>query len=352
MMEECCSCSTIHKNDKPSIYDNEPIIIYIYFTSEAFNVSAELYVKIHNAIGDIFNIREPMIFVDITDSADEFDQVLHKYYETNPIIILTESSSKNVIRAIEGISSDIDFSKLFLIASTSSAQDPLLLKDNIMRFLQLDSLYTIQSYTQLIDQIEADNIVLLVDEFDVWAANVASLIQEHYAPKQLLRMPLETTSVLPEGTMNIVALSTTPYPRLFDVLGPRKYDVKGVLLGDGSNRSTLQNQEQLDLMTLWDSKTLIPMHYMKNDRIENAIVDIAGPETRALNGTIMTLGYQVACYLKNNVYPASEYKKQKSLMGLTFDTKYPSVDTHVFFAMGFTQVGGICDQIKQIITVL
>ena len=330
---------------------SEAAIIFAFDSLSCRDLSSQQFKDMILAAIDLFSIQGDFDVLDVTGGYEEFNDIILSYYWQRPIIVIAEMGTDGTANLIKSIDSRIDTNNIFFISTTSSAKDPFLMKPNIMRLTQLDDERTIRAYTQVFDTVVADHKIMLVDENDDWARGVGDLIEAHYNG-EVLRFPLKSDIILPDGTLNALVVSSISYPTMFDILSPRKHDVVKVLFADGSSGETIPSEEYRDLLIMWQASIVIPISYANDPKITERLKAILGYRVDQVNTTSSVSAIQIASYLRDVVDDPQNYENQYFITGLEFGKGTFNIIVRVFFNAAHTEMDGTMGEILDVVVVL
>ena len=341
MYFDCCDHS-FSENDDISI-------VVVGNNTSVQNISFEQLSQLVYAATDMFSIERIYKLINITNGYDMLQEFIESC-DGNPIIIVGFLGSQDMINLITYVESN-NKNEFFFLSTGSSTKDPVLMKKNVMRIAHLDDERSIKSYIQIFDKTIADKHVMIVDEHDTWARNVADLMENHYG-NELIRLPLEKNITLPPGTLNVFVVSLVCYPLIFDILIPRKEDVVKITFADGPSSEPIPSKEYQDLLIKWNATIVVSNVFVNNPQIVEALEKKFDFPVASTAITMGLMAIQIAFYLKTNVSPFKDYGNQYFIANLEFGKESLNSVVRVFFNMGHTEMDGRLGEILDVIVVL
>lgn len=337
--------NNFHRNNNND--ENDVLLVYVYETGQSSVDSNEFSPNIINAIIELFNLKIEFIYVDIEGGYDELYEVISSNIDDKRIVILSNFNSTELKDMVLYIENNFNTQNVFVISTFSSADDPVLNQNYILRLYPRDGINA-QLFKLVLETVDVDNIVFLIDENDVWAHNLANDIESLFSPNTIIRLPLEHGVELPEGTMAILALAIDVLPPVFEILPDRTEDIRMVLFGDGSIGSLPENKIQLSLLQRWNTNIIMPKEGKTDQELITDIQNILNIEETLHSGiNSLTIGTQIAAYLEKCVEPES-FEDQYIIIGYRFEKETMDNITDTFYVMGYNEVNSTANVINMI----
>lgn len=337
--------NNFHRNNNND--ENDVLLVYVYETGQSSVDSNEFSPNIINAIIELFNLKIEFIYVDIEGGYDELYEVISSNIDDKRIVILSNFNSTELKDMVLYIENNFNTQNVFVISTFSSADDPVLNQNYILRLYPRDGINA-QLFKLVLETVDVDNIVFLIDENDVWAHNLANDIESLFSPNTIIRLPLEHGVELPEGTMAILALAIDVLPPVFEILPDRTEDIRMVLFGDGSIGSLPENKIQLSLLQRWNTNIIMPKEGKTDQELITDIQNILNVEETLHSGiNSLTIGTQIAAYLEKCVEPES-FEDQYIIIGYRFEKETMDNITDTFYVMGYNEVNSTANVINMI----
>lgn len=330
-------------------------LVYLYSTQSA---APERSVESLQLIPDIlaeYGISGQYTYINVTDRQNRLNlNTLFEYMDDHEddVVLLVNALGSELLYDVAAFLRQEEYTNYLILNSASTLNDVVLDDPRVVRIVPRDGVNAL-FFKELIVRVPADNRVLIVDENDKWAEQLASYIQE--VTPNMIRYDiadlLDGTTSLPLGTMAIVTLADPSIPAMMKILPSRSNDVKLLLLGESDAGISPASIEELQLFRQWNTKIIVPR--INTSTTVSTFVKRTGwtSISNTLGGVVSIL--QLAAYLKYALSTDRRALKDRSdevnalyllptirnyYMGIGLDEESMDALTGIYTALYFSRV--------------
>lgn len=330
-------------------------LVYLYSTQSA---APERSVESLQLIPDIlaeYGISGQYTYINVTDRQNRLNlNTLFEYMDDHEddVVLLVNALGSELLYDVAAFLRQEEYTNYLILNSASTLNDVVLDDPRVVRIVPRDGVNAL-FFKELIVRVPADNRVLIVDENDKWAEQLASYIQE--VTPNMIRYDiadlLDGTTSLPLGTMAIVTLADPSIPAMMKILPSRSDDVKVLLLGESDAGISPASIEELQLFRQWNTKIIVPR--INTSTTVSTFVKRTGwtSISNTLGGVVSIL--QLAAYLKYALSTDRRALKDRSdevnalyllptirnyYMGIGLDEESMDALTGIYTALYFSRV--------------
>lgn len=330
-------------------------LVYLYSTQSA---APERSVESLQLIPDIlaeYGISGQYTYINVTDRQNRLNlNTLFEYMDDHEddVVLLVNALGSELLYDVAAFLRQEEYTNYLILNSASTLNDVVLDDPRVVRIVPRDGVNAL-FFKELIVRVPADNRVLIVDENDKWAEQLASYIQE--VTPNMIRYDiadlLDGTTSLPLGTMAIVTLADPSIPAMMKILPSRSNDVKVLLLGESDAGISPASIEELQLFRQWNTKIIVPR--INTSTTVSTFVKRTGwtSISNTLGGVVSIL--QLAAYLKYALSTDRRALKDRSdevnalyllptirnyYMGIGLDEESMDALTGIYTALYFSRV--------------
>lgn len=330
-------------------------LVYLYSTQSA---APERSVESLQLIPDIlaeYGISGQYTYINVTDKQNRLNlNTLFEYMDDHEddVVLLVNALGSELLYDVAAFLRQEEYTNYLILNSASTLDDVVLDDPRVVRIVPRDGVNAL-FFKELIVRVPADNRVLIVDENDKWAEQLASYIQE--VTPNMIRYDiadlLDGTTSLPLGTMAIVTLADPSIPAMMKILPSRSNDVKLLLLGESDAGISPASIEELQLFRQWNTKIIVPR--INTSTTVSTFVKRTGwtSISNTLGGVVSIL--QLAAYLKYALSTDRRALKDRSdevnalyllptirnyYMGIGLDEESMDALTGIYTALYFSRV--------------
>lgn len=330
-------------------------LVYLYSTQSA---APERSVESLQLIPDIlaeYGISGQYTYINVTDRQNRLNlNTLFEYMDDHEddVVLLVNALGSELLYDVAAFLRQGEYTNYLILNSASTLDDVVLDDPRVVRIVPRDGVNAL-FFKELIVRVPADNRVLIVDENDKWAEQLASYIQE--VTPNMIRYDiadlLDGTTSLPLGTMAIVTLADPSIPAMMKILPSRSNDVKVLLLGESDAGISPASIEELQLFRQWNTKIIVPR--INTSTTVSTFVKRTGwtSISNTLGGVVSIL--QLAAYLKYALSTDRRALKDRSdevnalyllptirnyYMGIGLDEESMDALTGIYTALYFSRV--------------
>lgn len=330
-------------------------LVYLYSTqSAAPERSAESLQLIPDILAE-YGISGQYTYINVTDRQNRLNlNTLFEYMDDHEddVVLLVNALGSELLYDVAAFLRQEEYTNYLILNSASTLDDVVLDDPRVVRIVPRDGVNAL-FFKELIVRVPADNRVLIVDENDKWAEQLASYIQE--VTPNMIRYDiadlLDGTTSLPLGTMAIVTLADPSIPAMMKILPSRSNDVKVLLLGESDAGISPASIEELQLFRQWNTKIIVPR--INTSTTVSTFVKRTGwtSISNTLGGVVSIL--QLAAYLKYALSTDRRALKDRSdevnalyllptirnyYMGIGLDEESMDALTGIYTALYFSRV--------------
>lgn len=330
-------------------------LVYLYSTqSAAPERSAESLQLIPDILAE-YGISGQYTYINVTDRQNRLNlNILFEYMDDHEddVVLLVNALGSELLYDVAAFLRQEEYTNYLILNSASTLDDVVLDDPRVVRIVPRDGVNAL-FFKELIVRVPADNRVLIVDENDKWAEQLASYIQE--VTPNMIRYDiadlLDGTTSLPLGTMAIVTLADPSIPAMMKILPSRSNDVKVLLLGESDAGISPASIEELQLFRQWNTKIIVPR--INTSTTVSTFVKRTGwtSISNTLGGVVSIL--QLAAYLKYALSTDRRALKDRSdevnalyllptirnyYMGIGLDEESMDALTGIYTALYFSRV--------------
>lgn len=330
-------------------------LVYLYSTqSAAPERSAESLQLIPDILAE-YGISGQYTYINVTDRQNRLNlNTLFEYMDDHEddVVLLVNALGSELLYDVAAFLRQEEYTNYLILNSASTLNDVVLDDPRVVRIVPRDGVNAL-FFKELIVRVPADNRVLIVDENDKWAEQLASYIQE--VTPNMIRYDiadlLDGTTSLPLGTMAIVTLADPSIPAMMKILPSRSNDVKVLLLGESDAGISPASIEELQLFRQWNTKIIVPR--INTSTTVSTFVKRTGwtSISNTLGGVVSIL--QLAAYLKYALSTDRRALKDRSdevnalyllptirnyYMGIGLDEESMDALTGIYTALYFSRV--------------
>lgn len=330
-------------------------LVYLYSTqSAAPERSAESLQLIPDILAE-YGISGQYTYINVTDRQNRLNlNTLFEYMDDHEddVVLLVNALGSELLYDVAAFLRQEEYTNYLILNSASTLDDVVLDDPRVARIVPRDGVNAL-FFKELIVRVPADNRVLIVDENDKWAEQLASYIQE--VTPNMIRYDiadlLDGTTSLPLGTMAIVTLADPSIPAMMKILPSRSNDVKVLLLGESDAGISPASIEELQLFRQWNTKIIVPR--INTSTTVSTFVKRTGwtSISNTLGGVVSIL--QLAAYLKYALSTDRRALKDRSdevnalyllptirnyYMGIGLDEESMDALTGIYTALYFSRV--------------
>lgn len=330
-------------------------LVYLYSTqSAAPERSAESLQLIPDILAE-YGISGQYTYINVTDRQNRLNlNILFEYMDDHEddVVLLVNALGSELLYDVAAFLRQEEYTNYLILNSASTLDDVVLDDPRVVRIVPRDGVNAL-FFKELIVRVPADNRVLIVDENDKWAEQLASYIQE--VTPNMIRYDiadlLDGTTSLPLGTMTIVTLADPSIPAMMKILPSRSNDVKLLLLGESDAGISPASIEELQLFRQWNTKIIVPR--INTSTTVSTFVKRTGwtSISNTLGGVVSIL--QLAAYLKYALSTDRRALKDRSdevnalyllptirnyYMGIGLDEESMDALTGIYTALYFSRV--------------
>lgn len=330
-------------------------LVYLYSTqSAAPERSAESLQLIPDILAE-YGISGQYTYINVTDRQNRLNlNTLFEYMDDHEddVVLLVNALGSELLYDVAAFLRQEEYTNYLILNSASTLNDVVLDDPRVVRIVPRDGVNAL-FFKELIVRVPADNRVLIVDENDKWAEQLAFYIQE--VTPNMIRYDiadlLDGTTSLPLGTMAIVTLADPSIPAMMKILPSRSNDVKVLLLGESDAGISPASIEELQLFRQWNTKIIVPR--INTSTTVSTFVKRTGwtSISNTLGGVVSIL--QLAAYLKYALSTDRRALKDRSdevnalyllptirnyYMGIGLDEESMDALTGIYTALYFSRV--------------
>lgn len=330
-------------------------LVYLYSTqSAAPERSAESLQLIPDILAE-YGISGQYTYINVTDRQNRLNlNTLFEYMDDHEddVVLLVNALGSELLYDVAAFLRQEEYTNYLILNSASTLDDVVLDDPRVVRIVPRDGVNAL-FFKELIVRVPADNRVLIVDENDKWAEQLAFYIQE--VTPNMIRYDiadlLDGTTSLPLGTMAIVTLADPSIPAMMKILPSRSNDVKVLLLGESDAGISPASIEELQLFRQWNTKIIVPR--INTSTTVSTFVKRTGwtSISNTLGGVVSIL--QLAAYLKYALSTDRRALKDRSdevnalyllptirnyYMGIGLDEESMDALTGIYTALYFSRV--------------
>lgn len=249
--------------DDTEDYDDIDIeLVYMYSTlSETAERSPES-IQLIPLILEEYGIKGRYHFINVTDSNNIPDQTRLENFmrqHTDDVVLLVSSLGSDLTYATSEYLQNRGYTNYLILNCASTVSNSVLDQPRVIRIIPRDGSNALL-YKAVFNSVQAVNRVLLVDETNSWARELANDIQA--VIPNIVRYNINSiingTVQLPQGSMSIITLADPAMGRLLQILPQRTPDVRLVLLGESDSTISPSTAMELQYLTAWNTKVIIP----------------------------------------------------------------------------------------------
>jgi len=277
-------------------------LVYLYSSLSETSERSPDSLELIPLILEEFGIRGQYEFINVTNdsndlSLDELDEYMSSHLKD--IVLLVSALGSDLIYSTVQYLDSRGYTNYLMLNSFSTLDNAVLNRPRVVRVVPRDGTNALL-FKALLDRVNADRRLLLVDESNRWARGLANSIQSvtNDITRYNLRDLVNGTAALPSGTLSIIALASPAIPSLFSILPQRTSDVRLLLLGDADKGVKPSTIEELQYLTAWNTKMIVP-------EIDFDVIDEFISRTDYTNisnslGVLISL-VQLATYIKHAI---------------------------------------------------